>query len=149
MMRHTYYSPPLDSGFAAALKRGAIEIVPSVIGFDANHVKLDGGELRDYDVVVAATGFRPGLENLVGHLGVLDEAGEPLVKAGDEHAEAPGLFFAGFNFGLFALLPYLEGDARAITAAITGRARTGWTLRRPLKMVPWHRDGDAPTEQEH
>ncbi len=136
MMKHRYYSPPLDNGFATALKRGALEIVPAVTGFDRDRVELDGIRPREYDVVIAATGFRPGLENLVGHLGVLDDDGEPMVKAGAQSPEAPGLFFAGFNFGLFALLPYLEGDARAITRAITGRAGAGWTMRRPLKIGP-------------
>ncbi len=133
MMRHTYYSPPLDNGFAAAVQRGDIEIVPAVTGFDGESVFLDGGERRAYDVVIAATGFRPGLEDMVGDLGVVDEKGEPKVAGGEQLPGAPGLFFAGFRFGLFALLPYLEGDARAITRAISGKTPTADPIRRPLK----------------
>lgn len=135
-MRHTYYSPPLDSGFASAVRDGAIQPCPAVAGFDGTNVIFETGTTGAFDVVIAATGFRPGLEQLVGHLGVLDKTGEPIINAGAQHPNAPGLFFAGFRFGLFALLPYLEGDAKAIANAISGRTPTGWTLQRALKYGP-------------
>ena len=133
-MRHTYYSPPLDSGFAAAVQRGAIHLRSAIAGFDGAAVIFETGGSDAFDVVIAATGFRPGLEHLVGHLGVLDDYGEPAVTAGAQHPAAAGLFFAGFRFGLFALLPYLEGDARAIALAVSGHAPRLWTLRRILKL---------------
>lgn len=136
LMRHTYYSPPLDSGFAAALQRGSIEIVPAVAGFTQSHVMLAGADPRHFDMVIAATGFRPGLEDLVAGLDVLGDDGEPTTTGGAQNSEAPRLFFAGFNFGLFALLPYVEGDARRITRAITGKIGTGQTMMRPLKIEP-------------
>lgn len=135
-MRHTYYSPPLDSGFAAAVCHGAIQLCPAVSEFDGGDVVFDTGTTCAFDVVVAATGFRPGLEPLVGDLDVLTDDGEPAVNAGAQHPDAPGLFFAGFRFGLFALLPYLEGDAKAIATAISGRQSAGWSLRRILKVGP-------------
>ena len=135
-MRHSYYSPPLDSGFAAAVRRGSIRLRPAVSGFDGNEVVFDGGSSDTFDVVIAATGFRPGLEDLVGHLGVVDDDGQPAVNAGEQHPKAPGLFFAGFRFGLFALLPYLEGDAKAIAKAICRHPVTARTIRRPLKLEP-------------
>lgn len=135
-MRHTYYSPPLDSGFAAAVRRGAIQLRPAVSAFHHSMVVFESGESDVFDAVIAATGFRPGLEHLVGHLGVLDDKGEPIVNAGAQHPDAPGLFFAGFRFGLFALLPYLEGDAKAIASAISPRTPRLWTIGRPLKFGP-------------
>jgi hypothetical protein len=45
--------------------------------------------------VVAATGYTTGLEPLVGHLGVLDGRGVPLVHGGP--AAAPGLRFIGYQ----------------------------------------------------
>ena len=48
----------------------------------------------DPDVVICATGYRRDLEPLVGHLGVLDAKGKPLVQ-GDK-AAAQGLRFIGF-----------------------------------------------------
>ncbi len=61
---------------------------------------LDDGNRVAVDAVVAATGFRTGLEPLVGHLGVLDERGRPLVRDVEEPAGAPGLHFVGFEVTL-------------------------------------------------
>ena len=47
------------------------------------------------DVVIAATGYTTGLEPLVGHLGVLDPRGVPLIHGGP--AAAPGLRFIGYE----------------------------------------------------
>lgn len=76
-------------------------------------ILADGLRIRP-DAVIAATGYRSALEPLVGHLGVLDSSGEPVARA---PAQTPGLFFAGFRFGLAALLPYIGPDARAIANA--------------------------------
>ena len=131
-MRHTYYSPPLDSGFVDAVRGGSIEVVGAVRSFDSDCVVFEDGQTRTADVVIAATGFLPGLEPLIGRLGLIDDAGEPLM----EEAAKQGLFFAGFRFGLLALLPYLEGDAARIARSIGGPARLPGKdqLRRPLKI---------------
>jgi hypothetical protein len=44
---------------------------------------------------VLATGYRPGLEPLVGHLGVLDGKGKPVVWG--ERSAAQGLRFIGYD----------------------------------------------------
>jgi putative flavoprotein involved in K+ transport len=44
---------------------------------DGAAVLADGARLK-VDSVIAATGYRPALEPLVGHLGILDERGAPL-----------------------------------------------------------------------
>jgi hypothetical protein len=46
------------------------------------------------DVVIAATGYTPELEQLVGHLDMLDERGLPPVHGGE--AAASGLRFIGY-----------------------------------------------------
>ena len=60
------------------IKDGRIEIVRGVESVDGAHVELaDGGRVTP-DVLICATGFRRGLESLVGHLDVLDGAGGPI-----------------------------------------------------------------------
>ena len=64
--------------------------------------------------MIAATGYRHGLEELVGHLGVLDTSGAPVARGAETSLRAPGLHFIGFK------LPHLyeiARDARAIAAA--------------------------------
>ena len=70
------------------------------------------------DAVIAATGYRRGLEPLVGHLGVLGEGGKPLISGGDQHPSAPGLFFNGYRSNLSGQLRLMRPGARAIARAV-------------------------------
>jgi putative flavoprotein involved in K+ transport len=110
-------TPVYDSGFVRLLKSGEIKIVPAVVGFDASDVLLADGIRIQPDAVIAATGYRRGLEGLVGHLGILDENGIPLISGGKEHPSAPGLFFNGFRTNLSGQLRLMRPDARAIARA--------------------------------
>ena len=89
-------SPAIDDGFIAALKQGRTEVVAEVRRLDGSEVMLaDGRRLRP-DAVICATGYRRGLEPLVGHLGVLRPNGVPFAYRGaPEHPAAPRLYFAG------------------------------------------------------
>jgi hypothetical protein len=81
----------IDREVLGAIKDGRVEVVRGVAGFDAAGVRLDDGARVEPDVVIAATGFRCGLEPLVGHLDVLTDRGVPRVAE-----PAPGLHFVGF-----------------------------------------------------
>jgi putative flavoprotein involved in K+ transport len=118
--------PILDVGFVRAVRTGAVEIVAAVERFEAGDVVLaDGSRVRP-DAVISATGFSPGLGPLVGHLGVLDERGIPLVSGGETHPDAPGLHFAALQPRLSGLLREAARDAARVADAITsGTARTG------------------------
>jgi putative flavoprotein involved in K+ transport len=114
-------APAYDSGFVSLLKAGRIEIVAAVVGFDGPDVLLADSTRIQPEVVIAATGYRRGLEPLVGHLGVLDEDGKPLVGAGGEHPSARGLFFNGYRSDLGGQLRLMRPDARAIARAVRRR----------------------------
>ena len=87
----------IDDGFVAALKAGRFRIVPSVDRFEGGNVILSDGSSCAPDVVIAATGYRTGLEPLVGHLGVLDANGRPHHPMGERDPGNPGLWFTGFK----------------------------------------------------
>ncbi|MEL6799225.1 MAG: NAD(P)/FAD-dependent oxidoreductase [Pseudomonadota bacterium] len=87
----------IDDGFVAALKAGRFRIVPRVEGFSGDTVALADGSICRLDVVIAATGYRSGLEPLLGHLDVLDENGRPHHPMGERDPKRPGLWFAGFK----------------------------------------------------
>jgi putative flavoprotein involved in K+ transport len=118
LSRRRQQAPAYDSGFVGLLKAGRIEIVAAVVGFDGSGVSLADGTQIQPDAVIAATGYRRGLEPLVGHLGILDEDGIPLVSGGNQHPSAPGLFFNGYRFDLTGQLRLMRGDARAIARAV-------------------------------
>src|SRR5437868_2848250 len=96
-------TPILDVGIVNAVRRGRVEVVAAVEGFDDSDVLLADGSRIQPDAVIAATGFRAGLDELVGHLGVLTPRGLP-TKTDGEPAR-PGLWFVGFT-------PTLGGQLR-------------------------------------
>lgn len=84
----------VDREVIQAVKDRRIEVVADVDSLDAAGVALADGTRIEPDAIVAATGYRCGLEPLVGHLGVLDERGVPRAVGGRE--AAAGLRFLGY-----------------------------------------------------
>ncbi len=84
----------VDKPVIDAIRGGRIEIVRGVESLDEAGVTLADGVRVEPDAVICATGFRRGLEELVGHLEVLGERGLP--KAIGGHAAQPGLRFVGY-----------------------------------------------------
>ena len=120
--------PILDAGFIAALRAGRIEIVPAVEGFEGPSVLLRGGGRIEPDVVIAATGFRHGLEALLGGLGVLDASGQPLVHGATAAPHAPGLHLIGLTSPPTGNLREMARDARRIARALRGRVEAARRL---------------------
>ena len=89
-------NPAIDDGFVAALKRGKAKVVAEVARLDGPTVLLADGTQLCPDAIICATGYRRGLEDIVGHLGVLATDGVPVAYHGaPEHPAAPRLYFAG------------------------------------------------------
>lgn len=114
--------PLIDVGLVDQLYAGRVRVVPAVASFRADGVVLSDGRELEVDVVVAATGYRRGLEDLVGHLGVLDATGAPRVHGARTHPDAPGLHFIGMLPTMAGMLFQINRDARA-TARQIGRGR--------------------------
>jgi putative flavoprotein involved in K+ transport len=96
-------TPILDVGIVDAVRRGRVQVVAAVEAFDGADVVLADGSRFAPAAVIAATGFRAGLDGLVGHLGVLGPRGLPLETDGPP--ALPGLWFVGF-------VPTLGGQLR-------------------------------------
>jgi cation diffusion facilitator CzcD-associated flavoprotein CzcO len=83
----------IDKPTIRAIKDRRIEIVAAVERLGGADVGLVDGSWIEPDALIAATGYRTGLEPMVRHLGVLDERGIPHVTSGEA---APGLRFIGY-----------------------------------------------------
>ncbi|MEV8453751.1 NAD(P)/FAD-dependent oxidoreductase [Streptomyces sp. NPDC052095] len=114
--------PVQDVGLIGAVKRGLVVPVAAVESFDGDAVVLADGERITPDAVIAATGYRRGLEGLVGHLGVLDALGRPTVHGARSPKQAPGLHFTGFTNPISGMLRELALDARKIARRIARHA---------------------------
>lgn len=147
--------PAVDDGFVDGLKRGAIELVAAVDRLRGGAVLLaDGTRLRP-DVLIAATGYRRGLEPLVGHLDVLDGEGRPRVHAGQTLPQAPGLYFVGFRAGVAGPLRQMRLDAKRLARVVDVPRAGGHThepihaatpaIRRGVGLLTGNARGAAPT----
>jgi hypothetical protein len=117
--------PILDHGFVDAVRARRIRVVAEIASLDGDSVRLADGSTLDPDAVLCATGYRTGLEPLVGHLGVLDERGKPLVHGPETLPELPGLYFVGITVQLAGLLREIGLEARAVGQAVAVNAAGG------------------------
>jgi putative flavoprotein involved in K+ transport len=125
-------APVVDAGFVKAVKEGRIELLPEIERFEGRDVVLVGGERIQPDSVICATGYRRGLEPLVGHLGVLDEHGLPRGAPTVEVDGAPNLFFVGYWSRVSGQIRQMRFEARRVakTAASREPRSAGSSARR-------------------
>jgi putative flavoprotein involved in K+ transport len=115
--------PLQDVGFIGAVTSGTVTPVAAVTGFEGDKVLLADGSAISPQAVIAATGYRRGLEQLVGELGVLDQRGLPRVHGG--RPAAPGLFFVGYTVSLRGMLRDIAADARRVAPAVARDYESG------------------------
>jgi putative flavoprotein involved in K+ transport len=113
--------PILDVGLIGLLKAERLRVVGAVEGFEGTDVLLAEGDRLRPDAVIAATGFRRGLEPLVGRLGLVGRNGRPAVHGRETHPEAPNLFFIGFSNPISGNLREIAIDARRIAREVAAQ----------------------------
>ena len=114
--------PLIDVGTLARIKRGDIVVRKGIERFHADGVSFADGKRMTYDAVVLATGFRPGLENLLDDAaGLLDERGRALHGG---ITTRPGLYLAGYATPPTGLLREIGFIARRIAAHIAHSRQT-------------------------
>ena len=110
--------PVQDVGLIAAVQAGQVEPVAAV-----DVVRRRRGRARrrlphrPRTSSLLATGYRRGLEPLVGDLGVLDDRGVPT-------RTLPGLYFTGYTNPISGMFRELRLDARKIARAVARRRAT-------------------------
>lgn len=105
--------PVIDVGFLAQLKAGRIEVKPALEGLSQTGATFEDGTSASFDAVIAATGFRTRLPELLDVTGLLDEAGLPI------GGRAPrGLHFVGFRDSVRGGLYEIASDSRATAQRI-------------------------------
>ncbi|MCQ4207032.1 flavin-containing monooxygenase [Streptomyces longispororuber] len=114
--------PVQDVGLIDAVRTGRVEPVAAVASFEDAAVLLADGTRITPDTVIAATGYRQGLEHLVGHLGVLDPAtGRPRPHGSHTLPTAPGLHFTGYTNPISGMFREMARDADQIARTLSKR----------------------------
>lgn len=130
----------VDTGLRADVHRGRVTVVPAVERIVGRTVRLADGSALTPDLVLAATGWTPGLEPLVGHLrtahrmSLLDRTGRPTAKGAAE--ALPGLRFVGFAPTLTGFLREGAFEAELAAQAIAGAGRVERTLTAVRRRLP-------------
>jgi cation diffusion facilitator CzcD-associated flavoprotein CzcO len=114
--------PIIDVGWVKELKQGRITIRPNVARFTPagvvyDDVDYDDGREEAFDVVIAATGFKTGLPQLLDVQDVLDERGYPKYPSGQPTSQ-PGLFFMGYTESVRGHLFEANRDSRRLAPII-------------------------------
>ncbi len=105
--------PMIDVGFVAQLKAGKIHIHPDIQELTASGAIFTDGDSGEFDVVIAATGYRTGLQSLLDVPDVLASDGQPLVEMG-EPTPHPGLYFVGLQNSPAGILMAARMTARKL-----------------------------------
>jgi cation diffusion facilitator CzcD-associated flavoprotein CzcO len=123
----------IDKATIKAIKDRRFEVVAGVERLDATGVGLADGSRIEPDAVIAATGYRSALEPMVGHLGLLDERGNPRVRSGEA---VPGLHFIGY-IPRPGQIGRMGAEAAAMAESIAGPiASPRRARRRPAGATP-------------
>jgi putative flavoprotein involved in K+ transport len=109
----------VDDGFVRALKAGWVTMKPAIDRFDGPQAWFTDGTSCAPDVVICATGYRPGLEQTAGHLVALDARGMPPFTGACSSPAHPGLWFFGLDRSIYGNMHVRRRQARQLAKAIT------------------------------
>ena len=115
----------VDDGFVRALKTGRITMKPAIARFDGPHARFTDGTTCTPDVLICATGYRPSLEPIAGHLVALDQHGMPPYTGAVSSPQLPGLWFFGLDRSIYGNMHVHRRQARQLARAVTSRAGPG------------------------
>ena len=108
--------PLIDVGTLGAIRAGMIAVRPGVQAVAGQRISFADGRAEVFDAVIAATGYRTDLRDMLGDHPALDAEGHPKVSG----AGAEGLHFISYHAAADGQLRRIGIEARAIAQAIAG-----------------------------
>lgn len=114
----------VDSGFARALKAGRVTMKPAIACFDGAQVFFTDGSSCAPDAVICATGYRPALEPIAGHLVTLDGHGMPPFTGASSSPRHPGLWFFGLDRSIYGNMHIRRRQAHHLAQAVARQSST-------------------------
>jgi hypothetical protein len=92
-------------------------VLPALSGLTKTDVLFADGRTEPFDAVIAATGFRSGLPELLELPEALGPRGRPRPGAQADH---PGLYFIGYRDSVRGALFEINRDSRRLAGAMAG-----------------------------
>lgn len=115
--------PTLNSDLLDLIRHARVVVRPGVARFDGHTVHFADGTHDDYDIVVAATGFKITFPFFEPGFLELEEATEVPLYRKMMHPDVPTLYFIGLFQPLGCIWPLADHQAKLACAEITGRYR--------------------------
>jgi cation diffusion facilitator CzcD-associated flavoprotein CzcO len=112
-------APAIDDGFVGALKAGRVLMTPAIARLAESDVHFVDGTVCQPEIIICATGYRPGLEPLVGDLVELDRLGRPPFTGPAGSPAHPGLWFFGLNRSPYGNMHIRRGEARRLAKQLS------------------------------
>jgi cation diffusion facilitator CzcD-associated flavoprotein CzcO len=109
--------PLIGFNLVDEIRAGRIRVAPGIESFTENGVRFTDGSEDSFDDVILATGFRPALDALQGHIR-LDARGFAIRSDRVKSADQKGLFFVGHNYDATGGLRNIWMDAPLAAARI-------------------------------
>lgn len=119
--------PVIDIGTVDAIKAGHIGVKPGIQQINRETVTFTDGSELPFDAIILATGYRPGLQTLLGNdlsAQVLNEKGYARQLWSDQPA-AKGLYFLGFATPLTGILRGVRLDSEKIISHLLRSVKNG------------------------
>lgn len=107
--------PLLDIGTVKLIKAGKIKVFPGIRNITSESIEFVDGRIDNFDAIVFATGFEPGMNDLLKSR--VEENGAGHIFNGDPK-EHQNLFFCGFDVAATGMLRKIADDARQIAKII-------------------------------
>jgi len=111
--------PLIGFNLIDAIRGGKVRVMPGIRSFVPRGVLFTNGTEREFDDAILATGFRPALQPLQGHVRV-DHAGFALRRDRVISTDHPNLFFVGHNYDATGGLMNIARDAPLVAERIAG-----------------------------
>jgi cation diffusion facilitator CzcD-associated flavoprotein CzcO len=109
--------PLIDVGLVRAVRRGAVQVRPAVADLTEEGARYADGQVEPVDAIIAATGFRSPLPEVLALPDMLDETGAPRFPSG-RRTTHPGLYFMGYTDSLRGHLYEANRDSRRLAREV-------------------------------
>jgi indole-3-pyruvate monooxygenase len=119
-IKQTARVPLIDIGTVKLIREGHIDVLPGVSAMDGPEVSFDDGTSRQFDAIIAATGFRPTINRFLEPADDIFTPGQALPRRGA--AAKPGLYFCGFVISPTGMLREIAIEAKHIAEHIAASA---------------------------
>lgn len=108
--------PLIDIGTLALVKKNKIKIFPAIQAITSDCVEFTNGMKDDFDAIIFATGYEPGLENFLKDCPSISNA-----SCLPGHTSLQNLYLCGFNISATGMLREIGIEARKIVKDLCKR----------------------------